>query len=91
MAAASYVLTMAALTYGLGDIGTPGQAGAYDPAPPAAVPLPGAIWLFVTALGLIAARTRIGRVIPQLDRGIQSLKPSRHANALQCGREAATS
>ena len=56
MATANYTLTLAVLTYGLGDIGTPGRAGALDTAPPAAVPLPGAAWLFLSALGLIASR-----------------------------------
>jgi hypothetical protein len=46
----SYDLTLAALTYGTGDIGTPGTAGSVSFAPPAAVPVPAAIWLFISGL-----------------------------------------
>ena len=49
MIEASYDLTLAALTYGLGDIGTPGTAGSTSFVP-SAVPIPAAAWLFVSAL-----------------------------------------
>ncbi len=74
MQESNYALTFASLTYGLGDIGTPGQGGSLDLSPPSAVPLPGAAWLFLTAITLIASRTRLASVIPRLDRGIQAAK-----------------
>ncbi|MCP4925818.1 MAG: lamin tail domain-containing protein, partial [Gammaproteobacteria bacterium] len=49
MLASSYGLTLASLSYGLGDIGTPGAAGGALP-PPSAVPLPAAAWLFISAI-----------------------------------------
>jgi hypothetical protein len=49
MIAANYDLTWASLTYGLGDIGTPGAAGSANIAP-SAVPIPAAAWLFVSGL-----------------------------------------
>lgn len=44
----NYGLTAAGLTYGLGDIGTPGAAGSFTPASP--VPVPAAAWLFGSGL-----------------------------------------
>ncbi|MDH3537669.1 MAG: lamin tail domain-containing protein [Gammaproteobacteria bacterium] len=55
--AANYGLTFAGLTYGLGDIGTPGAPGGTSLAT-SVVPLPAAAWLFIT--GILA----IFRVIP---------------------------
>ena len=49
MLASNYGLTLASLSYGLGDIGTPGSAGGALP-PPSAVPLPAAAWLFITGI-----------------------------------------
>lgn len=46
--AANYDLSLAALTYGAGDIGSPGAAGVLQA--PSAVPLPAAAWLFISAL-----------------------------------------
>jgi len=52
-----YALTPANLSYGAGDIGTPGSAGSYTPV--AEVPIPAAGWLFITALsGAVMARKR---------------------------------
>lgn len=52
----NYGLTDAALTYGLGDIGTPGEAGSFTPSP---VPVPAAVWLFGSGLaGLIGIMRR---------------------------------
>lgn len=52
MTDANYSLTDSLLSYGLGDIGTPGAAGTFTP--PATVPLPAAAWLFGSGLaGLI--------------------------------------
>jgi hypothetical protein len=49
MIASSYSLTLSALTYGLGDIGTPGAPGSHNLAP-SAVPLPAAAWLFISGV-----------------------------------------
>jgi len=49
MQASNYGLTLASLSYGLGDIGTPGTAGGALP-PPSPVPLPAAAWLFISAI-----------------------------------------
>jgi len=49
MIEANYDLTLASLTYGLGDIGTPGTAGSTSFAP-SAVPVPAAAWLFISGL-----------------------------------------
>ena len=49
MIEANYSLTLASLTYGIGDIGTPGAPGSASFAP-SAVPLPAAAWLFITAI-----------------------------------------
>ncbi len=54
---ADYQLTQDRV-YGLGDIGTPGEAGSVTlTASP--VPLPGAVWLFASALLLLATKGRI--------------------------------
>jgi len=58
MTEASYALTHAGFSYGLGDIGTPGMAGSFTPAP-APVPLPAAVWLFGSGLaGMIGISRR---------------------------------
>jgi hypothetical protein len=49
MIEANYGLTLASLTYGIGDLGTPGAPGSASLAP-SAVPLPAAAWLFITAI-----------------------------------------
>jgi hypothetical protein len=49
MIESSYSLTFAGLTYGLGDIGTPGEHGSFSLAP-SPVPLPAAAWLFITGV-----------------------------------------
>jgi hypothetical protein len=54
MLASNYGLTLASLSYGAGDIGTPGTAGGAL-APPSAVPLPAAAWLFLS--GILAILT----------------------------------
>ncbi len=59
--AANYGLTLAALTYGLGDIGTPGEAGSADFAV-STVPLPGAAWLFASGLIAFVVRAQGGRL-----------------------------
>jgi len=69
MLAANYDLTLAALTYGLGDIGTPGAQGSISLAP-SAVPLPAAAWLFISGLLAVFSPTvfpRHAAVIPRLD------------------------
>ena len=49
MIESNYSLTFAGLTYGLGDIGTPGALGSFSLAP-SPVPLPAAAWLFITGV-----------------------------------------
>jgi len=54
----NYTLTEGSLTYGLGDIGTPGSAGSFTPAP-SPVPVPAAAWLFSSGLaGLVGISRR---------------------------------
>ena len=55
MSAANYQLTPASLSYGLGDIGTPGQPGSYNPSL-SAVPLPPSIWLFISGMLVVLFR-----------------------------------
>ena len=72
MTAANYGLTLVALTYGLGDIGTPGAPGSTS-LTPSAVPLPAAAWLFITGILAILSKAFVSRrcdaprsaVIPQ--------------------------
>jgi len=52
MIAENYGLTLAGLTYGIGDIGTPGGKGSVDLAP-STVPLPAGVWLFLTGLAAL--------------------------------------
>ena len=89
MIAANYGLTLAALTYGLGDIGTPGTSGSTSLAP-SAVPLPAAAWLFITAILAILSKTLTPRptVIPLLDPmrrtgGFQQLGSIRRTGGIQ--------
>jgi hypothetical protein len=57
LTAYGFELTGAALTYGDGDVGTPGTAGNFTPASP--VPLPAAGWLLAAAFSaLIASKYR---------------------------------
>jgi hypothetical protein len=49
MIGANYGLTPESLTYGVGDIGTPGALGSISLAP-SAVPLPATAWLFITGI-----------------------------------------
>ena len=73
MVAANYDLTLAALTYGGGDIGSPGTAGVLST--PSAVPLPAAAWLFASALLALLA-PRIRKVIPPEARaGVSNVTP----------------
>ncbi len=82
--AANYGLTLAALTYGLGDIGTPGASGSVSLAP-SVVPLPAAGWLFITAiLALFKITPRRSSVISESTRVINasfSVIPTRRTAA----------
>jgi len=62
MRAENYALTLAGLTYGLGDTGTPGAPGsaALTPSAVSVVPLPAGIWLFVGAM-LVLYKTAASR------------------------------
>ena len=55
MALANYQLASEKDTYGLGDLGSPGSAGEFTPAP-SAVPLPATAWMFVSGLLALAWR-----------------------------------
>jgi hypothetical protein len=65
MMASNYGLTMASLGYGAGDIGTPGAAGTAGGmlfaslAVPSTVPVPAAVWLFISGLLAIFSPTAI--------------------------------
>ena len=61
MHAANYTLTLAGLSYGLGDIGTPGAAGRVD-FTASTVPLPGTAWLFASGLAAFVLRAQGGRI-----------------------------
>jgi hypothetical protein len=50
MMASNYSLTLASLSYGAGDIGTPGSGGTGFLQTVSAVPLPAAAWLFASGL-----------------------------------------
>ena len=56
MMASNYDLTLASLSYGAGDIGTPGAAGVMLQAP-SAVPIPGTVWLFISGLFAVFSPT----------------------------------
>ena len=63
MIEANYDLTLASLTYGLGDIGTPGTAGSTSFAP-SAVPVPAAAWLFISGLLALFSLTSARSPLP---------------------------
>lgn len=44
--------------YGLGDIGTPGSAGSFNLSNASPVPIPSALWLFVSALALFTGTAK---------------------------------
>lgn len=80
MTAGNYGLTLAGLTYGLGDIGTPGSAGSFNLAP-SAVPLPATAWLFITGiLAMLKTATTKSKIFPANFKGI----PTRR-NAAKAG------
>jgi hypothetical protein len=58
MLESNYGLTLASLSYGSGDIGTPGAAGGAL-ASPSAVPLPAAAWLFLSGVLAILSRSAL--------------------------------
>ncbi len=45
--------------YGLGDIGTPGRSGSFELVSASTVPIPGAVWLFASALLVLSRRFRL--------------------------------
>ncbi len=86
MLASNYGLTPASLSYGLGDIGTPGTAGGALP-PPSAVPLPAAVWLFISGIlavlspGAFRSITAFRNVVPA-QAGISQRLPPTLSNRL---------
>ena len=62
MLASNYGLTLASLTYGSGDIGTPGEAGGMFLAP-SAVPIPAGAWLFFTGVLAIFSPTALRKIV----------------------------
>ncbi len=60
MLASNYGLTLASLSYGSGDIGTPGAAGGALP-PPSAIPLPAAAWLFISGILAVLSPSAFSR------------------------------
>ena len=48
-------------TYGLGDSGTPGSAGSFELISAAPVPIPGAIWLFISAFIFLVRKPNLVR------------------------------
>jgi hypothetical protein len=61
MLASNYGLTLASLSYGAGDIGTPGVAGG-PLLTPSAVPIPAAAWLFLSGVLAIVSPTALRKV-----------------------------
>ena len=73
MTLANYLLAPEHSAYGLGDLGSPGSASQFAPAP-SAVPLPATAWMFASGLLALAwrrmasgmrARLRAARLIPR--------------------------
>ena len=69
MIESNYDLTLASLSYGLGDTGTPGAAGSTNlglsPEPlPAVVPIPAAAWLFISGLLALFSLTSARSPLP---------------------------
>jgi hypothetical protein len=62
MMMSNYGLTLASLSYGVGDIGTPGVAGGMFLAP-SAVPIPAAAWLFFTGVLAIFSPTVLRKIV----------------------------
>ena len=44
--------------YGLGDIGTPGRSGSFELVSASTVPIPGAVWLFASALFMLSRKLK---------------------------------
>jgi len=91
MLASNFGLTLASLTYGLGDIGTPGGPGGAL-APPSAVPLPAAAWLFISGILAVLSPSafRARSVVPAQAGTSQRLLPaiaaSPNVNLAKAGR-----
>ena len=85
MLASNYDLTLASLSYGLDDVGTPGAEGSTSLAV-SAVPLPAAAWLFITGILAVLSPTVLSRHAPTV-RGfpidIPRLDPMRRAGGTQ--------
>ena len=62
MLASNYGLTLASLSYGTGDIGTPGVAGGLL-LTPSAVPIPAAAWLFITGVLAVVSPSTLRKIL----------------------------
>jgi len=71
MISSNYVLTRESLTYGVGDIGTPGLAGGFS-FTTAAVPLPATAWLFISGM--------LGMLLPNVSPHLSFNTPRRSLN-----------
>jgi len=78
MTASNYALTLASLSFGAGDIGTPGMAGGMLPAP-SAVPLPATAWLFISGLMAVFSPTALRKVLGTPVNPAGSVTPIRRA------------
>jgi len=47
--------------YGLGDVGTPGRSGSFELVSASTVPIPGALWLFASALFALCSKLKLTR------------------------------
>ena len=89
MVETNYRLTLASFTYGLGDLGTPGSFGSTSLGP-STVPLPAAVWLFITGLlAIFKFMPKSSRISPS-DSRISGISQSPDAVSRSVTRSCAT-